>query len=654
MSATWAIASAPDSLRLAADSLNILTLDPVEVKGEPLRLPMEGAAVKLGALRIRDAGGASLADLGPLLPSTRMSVNSRGEALFMLRGASERHLPVYLDGFPLSLPWDERVDLSMLPTFALGSVSLRRGMRSSLQGAGALAGRVDLASLEREELRGNPNFEWRLGEAATMNLSAGTMKRVGRHELLAALSHRRRDAWPLPEAYEAPFNQEPGLSRTASDLKQTSFFLRMAPAAGEGGWSYLLLGMLGEKGVPPETHTSDARYWRIPRHQRMLLGAKREGATGAWRRTLHLSLDLFGQEIRPYEDASYEAEGPVAGQDYETDRDFTSFTSLDLERRLTGTKSLGLISSLRYARHKESLTWYGDWTATSQILLSTTAELRGGNVWQYRLGAGYERSEMPETGDADSRPGIGAGVLQAGLIGNPSPASEVRISASRRSRFPSMREMFSTALGKFHPNNELGPESQNLLEMECSIRLERWEAALGVFASVLEGGIEKIPYEGEAKYQRVNRDEIRTLGAEVLLGWRPRPGLRLEAQHSQFRTRVKQSGEAESFAEDRPEFLSLLTLSWTGPRGTRLRLDTMATGPRYGAHPEEGLRRIPAQGSASLRLGRAFHLGRGFPGSDLEIFLRVDNLFDTILLSQIGLPESGRLFQMGFNLALAD
>lgn len=159
-----ALASWPDSLRLTPDSLVILTLDPVQVTGDPMRLPVDGGPVKLDALRIRDARGASLADLGPLLPSTRLATNSRGEALFMLRGAPERHLPVFLDGFPLVLPWDERADLSMLPVQALGMVGAQRGIASALQGAGALAGRLDLSSIRREDLSGNPSLECRAGE----------------------------------------------------------------------------------------------------------------------------------------------------------------------------------------------------------------------------------------------------------------------------------------------------------------------------------------------------------------------------------------------------------------------------------------------------------------------------------------------------------
>lgn len=638
------------------DSLEIHTLKPVQVTGDPLRLPVEAGPVHLDAIRIRDAGGASLADLGSLLPSTQITVNSRGEGLFMLRGAPERHLPVFLEGIPLTLPWDERADLSMLGTLALGKLEARRGMESALQGAGALAGRVDLSVLRPRVLGHGGRVDMRLGEAGGMQLSMSRLAVSGAWEWLGAVNHRRRDAWILPLEYDSEFNQSDGLARNNSDLEQTAVLLNARrERKGGGHYSLLLHAMDGSKGVPPETHLADARFWRFPIHRRLIIGGRRVAEGYLWRHETAVSLDLFGQNIRPYDDADYTEGPPQGGQDYEQDRDFTAFVSWRSDRKLGRARTAGLLASARYSRHKESLIWRGPWNASSQILFSLTGEIRGGHeeAWRYRGGLGYEQSSAPETGEASQREALGAAVFHAGLSRNVGKSSEFRISASRRSRFPSMREMFSTALGKFQPNPELDAEVQNLLEAGFSRRGDKTEAWLGVFASLLNGGIEKIPYDdGPARFIRVNRDEVRVLGLEFMLGWRPRPGVHLGLQHSQYRARVKEDGAAETAAEDRPDYLSRISIAWTRPEGLRLRLESALTGPRYSAHPDEGLARLPAECNTSLRLGRIFQLERWVSGSDMELYLRIDNLFDSILLSQIGLPGPGRSVQLGMNLAL--
>jgi hypothetical protein len=48
------------------------------------------------------------------LPSVGIHTNSRGETVLRLRGSDERQTSIFLDGTPLTVPWDGRVDLSSL------------------------------------------------------------------------------------------------------------------------------------------------------------------------------------------------------------------------------------------------------------------------------------------------------------------------------------------------------------------------------------------------------------------------------------------------------------------------------------------------------------------------------------------------------------
>ncbi len=135
-----------DSVRtVAADSLyhasekSPLQLETITVSGRRISRQAGADHIELDSELVESRDGGSVADLSTLLPSTKLTVNSRGESLFMVRGSNERHLRVELDGIPLTVPWDERVDLSMLPLLAVGKVEARRGVASVLDEPNTLA-----------------------------------------------------------------------------------------------------------------------------------------------------------------------------------------------------------------------------------------------------------------------------------------------------------------------------------------------------------------------------------------------------------------------------------------------------------------------------------------------------------------------------------
>jgi iron complex outermembrane receptor protein len=78
------------------------------------------------------------------MPLLRIRENSRGEAQPSLRGATDRHIAVLVDGVPLTMGWDHRTDLSIIPLTAARSIHLLRGLSSVLFGPNVLAGVVSI------------------------------------------------------------------------------------------------------------------------------------------------------------------------------------------------------------------------------------------------------------------------------------------------------------------------------------------------------------------------------------------------------------------------------------------------------------------------------------------------------------------------------
>jgi iron complex outermembrane receptor protein len=562
---------------------------------------------------ILDAGDVS--ELAPALGSTRMQVNSRGEALISVRGAPERHVAVFLDGIPLVIPWDERADLSLLALDAVGGIEARRGIRSVADGPHALAGRVDL----KTQRLGRPGHASRLGlaageadawEARVAHLFASASLRW---DGLVALSHRRSDGFLLPAETNGLLHQDPDRRTRLNSARRQSAALvslrRVLPRSGEVRgtvqWSD------GEKGVAPEGHLTDACFWRYPETRRLLAGFSGHvhlNEDQRWRFGGSYAADIFHQEIREFGDASYSDPQPTLGDDYEVDDDLTHSARLALRRQWMNSRSIEWAASGRWTNHRETLVIGGDEERYAQLLGSFAAEWTEplAEHWRFRLGGGYERAATPETGGQgregrDTEAPVGLVALRRGFR-----SGQVEARLSQRSRFPSLRESFSEALGRFELNPDLEPEEQTLAELDARWANSRLELSGGVFASWIDGAIERmVSLNDPSLFRRANVGQLRTLGSEASLNWSPPlRGFTVASRLVFMNARVKEDGSYDRRAEDRPEFLTTSYVSYSHASGWRLRLENLSLGARHAADPvaSDGLARLAAQISWNVRV----------------------------------------------------
>jgi len=604
-----------------------------------------------------DAG--DVASVAPALASTRMQVNSRGEALFSIRGSPERHVVVALDGIPLVVPWDERSDLSMLPLDAVGGIEAKRGVHSALDGVHALAGRVDLKTRRLGEPGRSTRFRFSAGEVDAWEARASTAFKSEdfNWDGLVALGTRDRDGTILAEGQALDFHQDSSRrTRTNSDQDQLAalasvrrVFPRSSELRGTFQWSD------GAKGVPPEGHLDDARFWRYPNVERYLLGLSGHAHLDEakhWRLSGFTSFDDFHQEIRPFDDDSYTTPALAVSVDYETGDNRTMTGQLTLRRQFESGRRLSASASGRWAKHEETLVLNGPEEQYSQNLLSFVAEWDEayGEHWHSRLGGGYEHADTPKTGDKPDKPSTDAPVAVFGF-GRTGERSHVELRASRRSRFPSMRESFSGALGRFELNPDLGPETQDLVELDWSLSPKDLQVGGAVFGSWVEDAIERtVSPNDPALFTRANVSSLRTLGAELSVTWSPPiRGFTVATRLTGLQSRVEEDGAYDRPAEDRPEFLASSWISWSHASGLRLRLENLSVGERWGAdnRSPSGLSKLPSQTAFNAR---ASYLWVPLRGPMTEWFVRVANLLDAPQWSQVGLPESGRTFSAGVTL----
>jgi len=638
----------------AATDTTVSRLGDLVVSGHPDEAPApDKTVIHAPVIRVNDPG--SLSDLGGLIPSARVSTNSRGESNLMIRGAPERQVQTFLDDIPLNLPWDERVDLQTIPIAGAGRIEGTRGLTTLLDGPGVLSGSARILPPEPPDRKRRTRGGLTFGQYGLTLADLLVQERTGSWDLTGAAGWQGWDAWPVPAAAVDSTGET---ARQNSDLEQFSLLLRGSRPLGRSGRLNLVAtGWSAEKGVPPEMNLGDeARFWRYPLRKRGLLGASMQlplDSDGVWDLDAALSADYFEQEIDPRGPDGWD-EPLETGQDYETNKDRTGYGKFRVNRWIGDISQVTFQANVRYANHQESLSIGGPVETYAQWVtaLVLQGEVQPADQWVVQAGLGWDHAATPESGDKEGQDPENAPALNLRALRRLGPDSRVYAAASRRSRFPSLRELYSGALGKFVPNGELQPEQQDLYEVGAATDRSSWGLEAAVFLDYLHNGIEKVKVPGPGnQFQRVNRTEIRVPGLETVGYWRAAPDLMVNLQYTLMSARIKDDGQYDEPAEDRPEYLARAGFNWQPGSGPGGLLEAVVTGPRWSADASGASAATGDMAYLSAGVTWNIRLSWRFAGAGhwAEAHLRVENIFDQLVAYQAGLPNPGRLFSAGVN-----
>jgi iron complex outermembrane receptor protein len=606
------------------------------------------------------------------MPLVQIRQNSRGEAQPALRGAEDRQIAVLMDGVPLTLGWDHRSDLSVIPLTAARSITMIRGLSSVLHGPNVLGGVVEVdvargaARQERPRLALDASLD-HLGGSA-LALTGGRLLDQGRSQWVVrgGVGYQDRPGVGVPRG--VPAGQRAELLgdgedlRLNSDVERVDGFLSARFLSERGQWlSLATSGYRTERGVPPEAHLEEPRLWRYP-YQGRLVSALTAGTglrTTPWGEgdlELSLGLDDARNEIDEYGTSAYR---DVTGGEDSDDRTVTL--------RLLGDHTLGSRADLRTAftwadvSHDEVLTGEAPasyrqrlWSAGSEVEWRMGG-LSGASFGSTRvnLGVALDGADTPESGDKPplgrlqdwgARLGASSATAGGGLV--------LHGGVSRRTRFPALRELYSGALGRFLPNPDLRPEVMTGGELGFTASSAGGELQLVGFHQRLDDAITRQTVEtpSGSLFQRVNQGEIRSTGVELLASGRF-GDLGLAGDLTLQRVRGRSPGGEPVELEYEPAWAGKLSAGLSLPWEVVSAADLRFRGQQSCQNPElERLEEISASTSLDLSLRRLLTLGSGRLLSRVEAVALVENLGDSWVFDQCGLPQPGRTLRIQLRL----
>ncbi len=604
--------------------------------------------VRLAGISQSDA--PSIDQVFRLIPSAHLQTNSRGESLVYLRGSGERQVSLFFDGALLNIPWDNRMDLSLIPAEVVGEISISKGVPSVLYGANVLGGAINMTS---RQLRNPGRFSQVSGILGSQNSQQARMtwlRNTQRFQTTFFVGISNQDGYTLPHDLDLPYSQESEDLRTNTDRRMRSAFGQFAFNVERGGKiGVSLFRFDGKKGIAPEGHLDPAsahvRYWRYPDWgtSMAILSGEFPFENGTLRGAAWVS--RFGQTIAQYSDKSYSMQRQT-----QMDQDDTYGMRLSYSHGFSSSRSLQAAVNLMSSSHEQGdleIGQQGLYRDFSQRIMSTGLEYSMGGPVNLVVGASMDVLTTPKTGDKPERgPQMSVGAT-IGLSHETSSDVTIRGVLGRKTRFPTMRELFGEALGRFLLNPNLNPESSILSEL--AIRVDRNEMVVEAIAFFNRTrntiGQQMVVLEGEsrARRQRINLNGSRVLGLETTFNFRVIRNLLLDCSLTTMHARELNSRGTRPLIE-KPSWIGMCNVNYRPGAGFSIILESQYSGRAYGLGKGNGLISLPSSLVTNTRVSWLM-LYRQYSA---ELFSRINNLTDEIVLPQLGLPGPGRTLHVGF------
>lgn len=419
--------------------------------------PGDTPLASVARMEAREIESLKPRDLGQVLalaPGANLSIGQKNETILLLRGMDARRIVLLLDGIPIYEPYYGTFDLKTVAAGDIDSIQVTTGPASVLYGPNALAGLVNVVT-HRPADRPRLALSGVYGQNGTVGADLSGGIRWRRLALNGSAFYQESDGFRLPA--------EDG----SRELRSLSDYRRF----NLNGKAYfyptdnseiLVSGNIYRSayGLPPALEVQRARYWRFKSWDRSSFSAG--GFVGLGGR----SLLRFRAYAVHYDNVLEQYDGPEL-RSLEAESTFDNavrgvFGLADL--RLSRVHNLKLSLNAQSDRVRTQDEAEGPWEVYRQGSVSAGAEHHFRASDRLTLVGGLSFDVL----DKHAGPTTSKANPLAGVQFRPGEGIEINLSAAKKSRFPSMRSLYSSSSG----NPELLSEDGNALQL--GTRLERW------------------------------------------------------------------------------------------------------------------------------------------------------------------------------------
>lgn len=611
-------------------------------------------AIEIDHDDIVERAPVTLTDIFRGLPSVGIRTNSRGEAVLRLRGSEERQTSLFLDGAPLSVPWDGRVDLHALPAGIVDEVRVTPSAAPIEFGANSVLGAVDIRT-PVTPVDGLRSVQAEIGPDDTGSISATGGTSAGELDLLFGATYRQRGGEAVADPAAIPYGPVDDGVRRNTDLEAASLFVSAATAPDWGVLRASWLSVAADRGIANAGHIDPAagspRYWRYPhwRFDQFTVNASTEIGAGLSLRSTAW-LQHFEQTIDQYTDSTYSTR-----EASEDDEDNTSGLRLVLERPFEAF-DLRVVGNAQTTRHDQVNVDYGGEgrgprESYRQNVMSLGAEIDAAPRDDFVVSAAlsYDLATTPRTGGRPAQEDLSDWAASVAARWHAGDNWEVAGTLGQRTRFPTLRELYGEALGTFLLNPDLRPETALLGDLTLTASSDDGSHALRITPWVLQVedtlSRRSVVVDGTRLRQRYNLEGSQGYGLEAAFTWIVDDRLEIALSGNWQRLDAEREADGSRPAlYQRPDLQAALVLDYVFAQNWDLFLELRHTGEALDEDEDGRVVTLPSSTEINLRIFRT--LGESGDGR-WRAYAGIDNLTDELVLPQLGLPQPGRTALVG-------
>lgn len=585
-------------------------------KDVPLATVSTVLATDIQRLKPRD-----LSDVIRYIPGSMVTFGDKDTYSLKLRGVNSNRIALLVDGVPVYEPYFSTFDLKTVSAGGIDTLQATKGPSSTLYGPNTLGGLVNVIT-KRPAGRPSLSLSGGYGDKETRSLGADASYGWTRFALSANVLYQDSGAFVYPDPAGGR------TTRANSDFERLNLNAKVYYTPSSSTEIMVNGGVYrSEYGMPPALFTQRARYWRFPQWDRSTLNAggfTSLGGDAVLRfRGFYVdydnTLDWFADKQMTRLDSRSTYDNDVYG----------GFALADVPTGETNTLKASLLYQRDVARIQDDAGL--PWERYDQGTLSAGLEdhVRISDQWQVigGLSLDYIDKFTPGENNTSINP-------LAGIKFTPSEALDFHVSIARKSRFPSMRSMYSSSSG----NADLLSESGTSFEVAAT-----WSGPLYVTGSAFMNRFKnfidtvRLP-DGTRRYFNVGRAHID--GFEI----QARKDLAWLAATVNY-TWLDHRNDTDDRPLDAQSDHNLnFDVSVFPAKGARVGLYGLLGSTSWWWNSSPGV---------LLTIPSYFNLDAiaGYTLDDrYEVFVRLGNVFDHYFYTEPGFPWRGRYFEVGVKL----
>ncbi len=471
----------------------------------------------------------TVGDAVNLLSGVTVSTNTRNEQTVYLRGYDSRQAPLFIDGIPVYVPYDGYVDFGRFGTADLAAIQVAKGFSSVAYGPNTLGGTINLISRKpRKRFEGDASAGF--GDEGARRAAVNLGSNQGNWYVQAGAAYREADGFRLSGDFQ-PTATEDGGRRDNSYYKDSKATLKLGLTPGSGDeYALTYTKQDGEKGQPPSTDPTAARYWKWPYWDKeSLYFVSRTGLGDHETLKLRLYTDKFDNEVDSFTDNTYTTLKTSGSGSVSTGRsiyhDKTVGGSIELESRRFANHTLRAVAHYKSDRHEErdgNAVLNADFEDSLRSL-SIEDGIEIGDKTLLSISLAHhelEPEKVYSSGGTFTLPGKQSATdPQIGLFYDLMPTARLYATVAEKTRLPTLKDRYSIRLGRYIENPNLKPEQAR--NYEVGYQGQPWadaSAEAALFWNDVEDKIQSVNLNGAASCSTTNKCQMQNVGKARIKG----------------------------------------------------------------------------------------------------------------------------------------